>query len=173
MEINYQLTEKDIIDFNIHHLKTSPALKKSVFIQRIIGPLIDIPAIFIAHKLTNISLLYWSVIFISMAILWYAFYPKHIEKRYKKQVSKMFAEGKNKDLFAPSTLNISEDEIVRSSQYKTSKFEWSSVDKIDIGSNHIFIYDSAVSAVIVPFSAFNTDNERKTFLSLLDEYFVR
>lgn len=167
MKISYKLTEQDYIDFNIYHMNTSETLKKSILIQRLIGPLLFLIGIFVVNKISDIPLWYWSGIFIITGLLWFIFYPKRIEKRFRKQVLKMLSEGQNKDLFTESTLSVNEDGIIHLNSYKEINIKWNTVNRIEITAHHIFIYDSAISAIIIPLSAFSTKDEEEKFIELI------
>jgi hypothetical protein len=171
MEVKVKLTEQDVIDFNLHHLKTSPTLKKSILIQRLIGPICFTLFIGIGYRVSTLPLWYLSSMFIIASILWYKFYPKRIEKKFKKQVNKIIEEGTNKDIFAESTIIIDEEKIVKSSEYTDNTIKWDAIEKIDICDKHIFIYNSSISAIIIPLSIFNSQDEQNEFINKTKNYY--
>lgn len=63
MEITFELTEEDYINYNISHAGRSPSMKKSIFIQRIMGPAIFVFMPFIVMRFTDIPLWYWLLVF--------------------------------------------------------------------------------------------------------------
>ena len=153
MEINFKLTEQDFIDFNVHHMKTSKTMKKAVLMQRFFGPISFIIGIFVAYKITDIPLWYWSICFVIAGALWFVYYPKMIERSIRKRVKKMLSEGQNKVLLSDTTLMVNEEGIKCTTEYNET------ITK--------FIYDTAVSAIIVPLSAFETQDEVDKFHDLL------
>ncbi|MBF8984094.1 YcxB family protein [Lutibacter sp. B2] len=170
MKIYYQLTEQDYVDFNLFHMNNSKSLKKSILVQRLIGPLIFIMSCFIAPKITNMPLWYWTSIMVVMSMLWFAFYPKQIERRCKKQVLKMLSEGQNRSLLAKGTLLVDEKGIIKSNEYGESNLKWNTINKIEVTNRHIFIYQNAISAIVVPLSSFGTKEEKEQFIALLKSY---
>ncbi len=85
----------------------------------------------------------------------------------------MICEDKNRDLFSNRTLRIDEEKIVCLSEYKETSTKWKAVNKIDFSNKHIFIYESAISAVIIPLSAFNSKGEEEKFIEKIKSYYKK
>ena len=167
MMISYKLTEQDFIDFNVYHMNNSKTMKKTVLMQRLFGPLSFIIGIFVAYKITDIPLWYWSICFAIAAVLWFALYPKMLERRIRKQVKKMLSEGQNKILLSDTTLTVNEEGIKCTTEYNETNTKFSAINKVEITNKHIFVYNNAVSAIIIPLSAFETQNEVDKFHGFL------
>lgn len=154
MQIEYTLTEKDYIDFNLFHLKISTTMKKSVFVQRLLGPIVYLLAIPVAHFITQISIWYWTLIFSVMSIFAYILYPRQMTKKVERKISKMLQEDENNSLLGRQVIIIDEDQLLVKTAYEEKISRWSGINKITRSDQHIFIYNSSVSAYIIPNTAF-------------------
>lgn len=163
MILEYEFNKQDYIDYNLYHIHNSPTLKKSLFIQRFI-----VPIIFLVFPLLlqfigdDIPFWYWSVLFSITFILWIIFFPRIHEKTMIKRVSKLLNEGKNNNIFGKHMLSISDDGIYGKTEASESK--WKHVEKVVETENHILVYVSSISAIIVPKRAFSSNEQKGRFL---------
>lgn len=169
MEIRYALTEQDFIDFNLHHIKTSKIRKKNIFIQRLIGPTVFLLGIFVGHRVTDIPLWYWSIFFVIAGTIWFFLYPRRIKKAIRSQILKMLKESDNRGLLADQSLRVDEDGLNFSNEYSENKVKWNGFTRVDITDKHIFIFNSSVSAHIIPVSAFSTEEQKEEFYHLVSK----
>ncbi len=170
MQINYELTKQDYIDFNLYHISYSKTSRQALFIQRYITSLIFLLAPFVVARFTEIPLEYWLVTFAITYLLWVFFYPKYFKRVVGKRVSKMVDEGKNVDLLGYRTVTIDAEGLHSKSDVSESTIKWSSVENVVETKEHIFIYVSAISAHIVPFRIFETDKDKEEFLKVLHDF---
>jgi len=170
MKLNYELTEQDYLDFNIYHSKHSPTIKKSILLQRALGPVVFLIAPFLAIRITNIPLWYWLAIFFISSIIWFVFYPKYFNWELSRRVSKLLNEGKNLDMVGSRSINLTQDGLIESTPHSESKVGWDMVEMINETEDYIYIYISAVSAYIVPIRVFKDAKEKETFRNTLDMY---
>lgn len=169
MRFEYELTKQDYIDFNVHHIKNSNTLKKSLFMQQYVLAVIYLILPFILSKVSDIPLLYWLVVFVIVAVLWVIFYPKYFMAATIKRILKLVDEGKNKDMLGKHILTVNEEGIIEESENGESRINWSGVEKVVETEKHFFIYFSSIMAYIIPKSVFEKDNTKNEFLKLLDE----
>ncbi|GEK91235.1 YcxB family protein [Alkalibacterium kapii] len=167
MKLEYELTEEDYLNFNIYHSRKSPSIKKKIFIQRIMGPIIFMITPFVVTNFSDIPLWYWLTIFIFMSIVWFIYYPKYVNWELKKGVEKMLEEGNNENLFDRKSLTITEEGLREVSSIGSSNVSWDKINSVDETKEYIYVYISSLSAHIIPKRAFNDPNEQKNFLNEL------
>lgn len=167
MNINYQLTKQDYIEFNIYHMGYSNSLRKLVFVQRYIVSIIFLIAPFIITKFIDIPLWYWLSIFVIVYILWVIFYPKHLRRSMGKRISRMVDEGKNAGMFDNQSLTLSLDGIINIGSLDESKTKYEAVEKVAETNDYVFIYISSIKAYIIPIRAFVGLNQRNEFVNYL------
>lgn len=169
MNINYDLTKEDYIEYNLHFISTSQSMKKSIFIQRYIISLIFLVSPFIAVKITNAPLTYWIVVFIVVYVLWVAFYVRFLKRSVKKRIEKLVAEGKNTNIFGNHSLTLTEEGIIETSSSGEAKTNWSAVEKVYDTEKYLYIYISSINAYIIPVRAFKSLDEKNEFLRKIND----
>ncbi len=170
MTIQYDLTKEDYIAFNMHHIKSSKTVKKTLFIQQYVLAIIYLIIPFILADITGESLMFWLIPFIIIFILWIAFYPRYFKGYMKKNIIKMLSEGKNENIFGPVSLILEETGVREVTRAGESKANWSSIERVEENQDYIFMYTSAVAAAIVPLRAFTNIEEKNEFLMTLKRY---
>jgi membrane protein implicated in regulation of membrane protease activity len=170
MELEFDLTKEDYINFNINHLSISDVTKKRLFISRYIISLIFLIVPFILAKVTDISFWYWMITFSIVFIYYVTSYNKKLKKRVNKHINKLLGEENNKALIGKKILRISENGIEQISDVNTSTTKWEAIGKIIEYQEYIYIYNSAVSAYIIPTRVFKNDSEETGFVKLIKSY---
>ncbi|MEH7178280.1 YcxB family protein [Neobacillus vireti] len=150
MKIIYNLTEEDYLNFNLFHIKNSESASKSFNIQRYSIPIIYLIVAYVFSNLADIPFLYAFIPFLIMGIFWVLFYPKYFQNRIKSQTKKMIREGKNEGLLGEHTMLLTEDGIIDTNSNGETKVNWSGVVKMMEDNSNLYLYNSSVSAYIIP-----------------------
>jgi hypothetical protein len=166
MNLEYQLTKQDYIDFNIYHMTYSVTLKRSVFIQRFIVPIIFLGLPIFLPKITGILLWYWIKFCIIASIVWIVFYPKILRKSITRRISKMLDEGKTTGILRKHNFLFTEEGIVDKTEFSETKYNL--LEKVVEYEKHIFIYVRAIMAYIIPIRIFISVDEKNNFLNMLN-----
>lgn len=170
MEINYELVEQDFLEFNIHHARNSATIKRSILLQRCLGPVMFLIMPFYATKQTGIPLWYWMIIFYTISIIWFVFYPRYINWQISRGTSKMLREGRNQNIFGNRSIILMPEGIREIGLHMEEKVSWSSIERIEETEDYIYIYISSVSAYIIPIKAFKDIEIKEAFKGELDRY---
>lgn len=166
MKLEYEITKQDYIDFNIYHMIHSMAMKRSLFIQRFVSPIIFLVLPILLIKITNMPLWYWYSVFIISFVLWIVFYPKFLKKSVERKISKMLEEGKTTGILGNHSFSFTEEGVVDKTEFSETKY--SLIEKVVESETHIFIYVSAVMAYIIPIRIFGNVDEKIIFLNILN-----
>ncbi|HET6847196.1 MAG TPA: YcxB family protein, partial [Anaerolineales bacterium] len=78
--------------------------------------------------------------------------------------------GDNDTLFGPQTLSISADGILARNRSSESKIKWAAVQQVAESKRQLFLFTSAIGAVVIPKNCFKSDAEKQAFLQLVDKY---
>lgn len=170
MELVFDLTKEDYINFNIDHLHISEVTKKRIFFQRYIFSLIFLVVPFIIVKVTDMNFWYWMIVFVIAYIYNVVFYNKRLEKRIIKHVNKLLKETNSKALIGKKILKVSKKGIEQISDVETSNTKWSAIEKMVEYPEYIYIYNTAISAYIIPTRIFGNHSEQLEFLKLVRSY---
>lgn len=151
MELNYKLTEEDYLDFNLFHAKNSPAVQKQVTMQRIFVPVLYIVLAFLAFMFLDMpSFLVLFVLFLIMGISWVIFYPAYFYRLIKRNATKMMREGKNEGVLGAHTMIFTEDGLREISPNSEMSVSWSGIENFGDGPAGFYLYNSGLSALIIP-----------------------
>ncbi len=166
IKIQYQITEEDYIQFNLHYLENSPSQKKNYNLLRYLIPIIfSVPVYAIGTVLFKQPKEYWIVIAILFIVIWILRYPKMYIRLVEKQTKKLLDEGDNSSVFGKKTMVIYEDHFEVSDGIGTETVSKNSIKDIKVHEDMVLIYLSAFSAEIIPTRFL--DEETKT--SLLEQ----
>lgn len=166
MNLEYEITKQDYIDFNIYHMTHSVSMKRSLFIQRFIFPIIFLILPILLVKITDIPLWYWFSVFTISSVLWVIFYPKFLRKSVERKISKLLEEGKTTGIIGKHSFSFTEQGIVDRTEFSETKY--SLFEKVVESETHILIYVSAVMAYIIPIRIFHSVDEKNNFLNILN-----
>lgn len=163
MKINYELTEEDYLHFNLFHVKQSKTAIKSLNIQRFLTPVFFIIVAFIFSGIGDMPVVFPLIIFGLISIVWLIFYPKYFYSLVMRQSKKMLREGKNDGLLGEQQMALSKEGIVYTTSNGESQAKWSGIKKVLEDSDFFYLYNSSVSAYILPKRALSNVEEAKGY----------
>lgn len=164
MKLSFELTEQDYIDFNLHYFDTSPTMRRSHNKSRLAGTLLFFVLPPVLRNMTDIPFWYWMTTLGIAGILWFFYFPKMMKRLYTKQIRKLLKEQKNY-FIGKKTLELTSDGILTKGEDGESTVLYSSISKLQQHNGAIYLYNSAVSAIIIPADAFLSEKERNDFLN--------
>ena len=150
MNIHYELTEEDYIHFNLYHIKNSKMGKRSLMLQRIVSPFMFIIIAYLFAKIGNQPFLPLLLTFSVLSIIWIMYYPKYFYSLIARNTKKMIKEGKNDDLIGNHKMKLTKEGLVDTTANKETKVTWSGITSIEEDDGYFYLYNSSVSAYILP-----------------------
>ncbi|MCH4886949.1 YcxB family protein [Acidaminobacter sp. JC074] len=168
MTLNYLTDEDDWLAFQIYHMKHSKSMKKSSESLRYIGFALTVLIAYVMYRRYHVPIIYWFFYF-GLSITWVLKYPKYIEKNYAKQARNMLSEDENRAYLGKDLLKMDDHGLTLSNDHRTYILKWSVFNKVCLTEEHIFIYDSSVSACIIPASAFENADAMKSFYEHVED----
>lgn len=173
MQIEYQITLEDLVDFNLYHYKNSPAMRRSILSMKMaFAVTIILIAPLILYFLDEISFLIsvpvLAVLAFISAFIWPL--PRVIERSIEKQAVKLYAEGK-KDATGKHTMTLTPDGIIETGEHGEQRIKWGGVEKITVNEKYIFIYISSIQAFIVPRTSFDDEFSFQAFINTLNRHY--
>lgn len=165
MQISYEITEKDYVAFNLNYIKNHEAMQKRIRKTQLFGGIFILIA-FIAY----IAIYKASLIFIAVAIVaaaLYAMYIPHSIKSACKKNVKNVLKSIAKTACGTKHFSLEETQIHLKSEGEDSKYGYDKILKIVTDTNHFYLYTGEMESVIIPFSAFSTENAKTEFYNLL------
>lgn len=164
---HYQLTEDDYFEYSLCHQYSIPKYRKKLMTQKFLYPaLYAAIAIILGSRLENPLFTY--VAFGIVAVGWIVFYKSLIERNIHKSIKIMKESGKMP--YADFFNAVFEDEKMITSTNDTEvTTNYSGIEKIMIGENALYLYKNAISAFILPYRIFASEEEKDTFIQFIKQ----
>lgn len=150
MEIEYELTEEDVVAFNLYHVKNTKVGKNSLQWQRYISPLIFLLFAYFLSLFTDMAKGPLFATFAVTAIAWVILYPKYFYFHITRQVRKMLKEGKNDGLVGEHKMKLNKAGVRDTTSVGETNVQWPGVKRLIEDADYIYMYTSTVSAYILP-----------------------
>jgi|Deesub1362A_J573_1020465.scaffolds.fasta_scaffold31039_1 hypothetical protein len=173
MEVEYSISLKDWEDFNLYHFHHSPSLRRLYYVTLTLGGFIGGALLFFLIFYFSKNLVE-SLIFTGIYALAFIFLvPQLYLRNLRKSIRKMLQEGENKGAIGRHRLTITPEGVIEKTDFNETKTAWSSVEKIAVTENGIYIYMSSIAAYIVPKRAFSSKEAFNEFVQTLKQYYER
>ena len=157
---NYTVEIEDLVAFNEDYFLKSESLQKRFRRERllVLAPFILGGIVFALPAFTddsNSSSRYLLGIFISLlcvgpGLLIYAFIPRSTQRSLRTRARNLYSQGKNLALLGYQELILDSNTITVRNEYFECKHTWKKKKKMSLTADHIFVYVSVGSAIIIP-----------------------
>ncbi|ADI00154.1 YcxB family protein [Salisediminibacterium selenitireducens] len=151
MELRFEITKDDYINFNLYHIENSPSQRKVYnFLRYGIPLLFSVPVYAIGTIIFQQPASYWVVIALLFILVWIITYPKQHKRVIRRQTEKLLQEGENSSIFGKKIMTL-DDQTIKvvggNSSETTSK---QSIQEVKVYEDMILIYLSSITAHIIP-----------------------
>ncbi|PJZ53295.1 YcxB family protein [Leptospira adleri] len=161
MQITYELTLEDIINFNEYHFRNSKVSKRKRMIAKLIIPVWTLFVFWFLNRsqIDETSLLLNIPIFL-FAFVWFFLFDRLYFWRLRSNVNKMLREKENKGMIGKQKITLTDDLLVFETSLSSAQFKLGSISELVETKDYLFLYVSSLSALIIPRSSFqNSDKE--------------
>ena len=163
MELHYDITKQDYIDFNLNYFVNNAMIQRSILMTRIAtAVLVVVGGTVLMYWVKGLSVLSVAV-YLALAALCFFGTPWYMKRKIVKNTERILRNANNKQLCGPKTLTLREDEFELSGENEDTVYQSEAVQRTATDAGHYYIFVDEFSAVIVPFSAFEDETQKKTF----------
>lgn len=167
MNIDYELSEKECLDFLKKNLPKTTYFKKSLFTYLILSIIIIILSIIIIIPHLSIAKLIASSILILLNIAFIMKLKKILlsafEKKFKNSI-------KFSTIFLYKiTLNISDNILIVQSNHENISIPFEQIDCIYISNNYVFLISKISKDILIPVNVFSYMQDKTNFLNLFNK----
>lgn len=156
MVIEFDFEMKDWIEFQKYYLKTSKQFNRSKIIITAIVPLIFCILLVLKLIRNDLSLIEVAV-FVIISVLWIMLYPKRFYNKVLDKARKMLEEGDNSGIFGRHKVTLTDEGIIHTEPESEQNIKWSGIKKLAESDEYYFLYNTPVSAIIIPKPKNETD----------------
>jgi YcxB-like protein len=175
MTLEFENTFDDLLAFNLHNHRASPTLRRPHQVARILYPILFTAALlgFYVYFGGPIA----SAVFMSMIGLavvassaWYLAYPALLRWRIRRLTTRLLRESKNTSLLERRSIVLSPDGLLFTAPSSSGQIGWNLIERVDHTPQFIFLYMSAMSAIVIPRRSVNSDAEWETVQQAINRY---
>ncbi|WP_158844534.1 YcxB family protein [Algibacter sp. L1A34] len=148
MNLNYELTESDYLEYHLYTASKSKLNKKTRFRTRIIIPIIY--TLFALYSAINDKSYVITITFVLISIIWYVFYPRYSKWANKRRFQKHIDENYKNRINKPVEISFNEDSVYSKDFSTETKIKGSELNELNEIKNHFFIKLKTGLSLIVP-----------------------
>lgn len=171
MKLEFDRSPEDIIAFNMYHMVHSASARREAMSTRV---LVSVLVAWFAGGYNILDPRYFNWIVLGAALtaglVVFFVYPLLARRSTVGRLRKLLKEGNNETLFGPQRVAISPDGLLASNKTAESKIAWAAVQQVAEGEKHLFVFTSAMNAIVIPKTAFRSDEAKQEFVRLIEAY---
>jgi hypothetical protein len=173
LNIECEINTDDLIAWNYYYIQNSSQWKRNIKILRfVLMPVMALcfiaGVIFfvksISGGLLELGGLGGGLIFLgAFGFIYYLFYPRILRRGIRKNVNKMYVQGKSADI-GTHKYSISPEGVHATSRFADSTVKWDAIEDVVQTDKHLFILIHPNKAGIIPKRAFPNDSTFNQFV---------
>ncbi|HEY5982276.1 MAG TPA: YcxB family protein [Anaerolineales bacterium] len=171
MEIKFDRTIDNLLDFNLYHMAHSPGERRQWLGARVITTMLTtlFAVILSMWGTTSLQPLYLVPAALAGLVVFLIF-PAVARWSASGRIRRILKEGDNDSIFGPQTISFSAEGIFAKNRSGESRFNWSAVKKFSENDRHFFLYTSSYQALVIPKRCFESGEEIQAFRELIDRF---
>jgi hypothetical protein len=171
MTVEFEQVFEDLVTFaEFHGRQVSFGRGKLVILVTILVPFFMLLLIGLSQRPRNFAamlpLVFGSTFLLSILLV-LTLFRKHLVRR---NVKAHYGQGRNLNLIGIRRITITPEYILFSTPLCQSATRWAGMEKVAADAHGIYLYNSSLTAYILPRRAFNSDQHFHEFLAKATEY---
>ena len=175
MTLEFENTFDDMLAFNIYNHRTSPTLRRPHQLARILYPILFVVSlysfyIYFGGRATSGAFLGLIGLAVVASIGWYVAYPSLLHRRIRNLTTRLLRESKNRSLLERRSIVIGNDGLHFTAPSSSGHIGWNLIERVDVTPQYVYLYMSAMSAIVIPRRSVNSDAEWNTVQQTINRY---
>ncbi len=169
LEVAVNIVEQDIVAFHKHFWMHSPAHRRHRAYQwmRTVIVLLGLMLLFVSTEVLTVV----AVLPVTIAVLYFIVRPHLVQRRLQQSVTQFLHQGRNYGVVGDQRIIVTPTEVAKYHTFGHSAHQWPGVDRIDIDDEHIFVFVSVASAIIIPLRDLPRPTDRVELKETVLRYF--
>lgn len=163
MRVSFEILLEDIHAFNRHYATTAALPRRNQQWVRIALTLTLASLLLALGAAISAPVPFW-ILGALILLAWWRLYPRRIEAISRQSTKRLYADGKNVGMLGPHVVAFDDTWLSELTADREVRTKWRAVEKVVLTAEHLFLYVSGFSAVIVPLRAFGTAAEQTAFV---------
>jgi len=161
MKISFELTERDLVDFNKHMINRTAKISRKVF-----------PLVIFAFFLSYIVYKSWgnfnpsTLIIVLITGIFFYFIMWGSNRLLDFNIKRLVK--KNPSLTGQRALEVTDHQVIYYFDQGEKLYDKSSFNKLEQSNNCLYLFTNKAAAIIIPERAFDTNEQKAEFLRMLD-----
>lgn len=172
MQISFDVVLEDIHAFNRHYATTAALPRRNQRLVRVALTLTLGALLFALGLAIHAPVPFW-IIGGLILLGWWRAYPRRIEAMARQSTKRLYGDGRNEGMLGPHTVRFDDEWLCELTADREVKTRWRAVEQVALTAEHLFLYVSGFSAVIVPLRAFASEEEKRAFLEQASRRAIR
>jgi len=166
MTVQFNISKEDFINFNIDHFSKAKSARAARLRIMFGCPLVFFIITFMLDRFTITATNLISTA--AVLLVWSTYlYKKVYERTIRQNVIKYIDAGNANDIIGRQKITLLDTGMEESNNTHVQQIEYSLIESILSGHDLYYIYTGNRKAVIIPYSAFENETERREFISIL------
>jgi hypothetical protein len=178
MTVEFEQSVEDMVSFHVYFARQRTPLRRHLLGIIAIVPLIlggvlllDWARAPVPQPINVLTLLMLGMGLFFLALWVYTLFA--FRQLTRQNLNKMLSGGRNLNLIGPRRITITPDFVISASPMSQSASRWLGIEKVETDGSNIFIFNSTMSAFVLPRRGFNSDEHLAEFYSKAREYLGR
>lgn len=168
MELNYNITAQDFVDYNIYFIDHDPLTRKSIRNMSIIlAGLVIVGGtglMYALNSLTPVSV----AVYVILAVACFLGGPKMYKRKVHKHVHMTLRRAANKHICGPKTLKLTDEGVQLIGESEDTLHPYESFKRVTEAERQVYLYLDDLAGLIVPNSAFSSAEEKREFIRTVE-----
>lgn len=169
MQYTYNIEPADFVALNIHFAANDPVIQKSFKKLRTGATMFVFFGGLILMLTLNMFTPVAVAVYGALAIMVYWGLPRVFKSNMKKNVERTLRSAANKSICGEKTFTMDEDTCNLKGENEDTSYPYSAFSRVVEDVNHYYLFLDDVSALIIPFRAFENGQERQAFITAIRE----
>lgn len=166
-KIEFEVREKDLINFNIYNFRQHPKMIKTFNRHQFIFPAaLGALVVYMYALLGNVS---YALPLALISIAWGVLIPLYLKYSLKKQAHALYTEEEKLNILGPHTFQVEKKHLLGLFPSGETRIAWKDIVRAELQKGYLYLYLDADRALIIPKETISSGNFSE-FLTTIDKH---
>ena len=168
MELHYEITEQDFIDYNLYFIAHDAMTQKTIRrMSTLTAVLVLVGGTALMYLLDTLSPVSVGMYVVLAAVCFFGC-PVWFTHKARKNVHRTIERASNRHICGPKTLRLTDTGVQLVGESEDSSYPYAAFQRVITAEKQVYLYLDDLSALIVPRRAFPDEEARRTFVRMLE-----
>lgn len=168
MELHYEITEQDFIDYNLYFIAHDAMTQKTIRrMSTLTAVLVLVGGTALMYLLDTLSPVSVGMYVVLAAVCFFGC-PAWFTHKARKNVHRTIERASNRHICGPKTLRLTDTGVQLVGESEDSSYPYAAFQRVITAEKQVYLYLDDLSALIVPQRAFPDEEARRTFVRMLE-----